>query len=57
VLDVAYNIEYGLETKDQSILNMVDFITTDMSKPFSMFGPRMRSIVSRADRRRSLQRW
>jgi monoamine oxidase len=39
VLDVAYNIEYGLETKDQSSLNMVDFITTDMSKPFSMFGP------------------
>ncbi len=39
MLDVAYNIEYGLETKDQSSLNMVDFITTDMSKPFSMFGP------------------
>ncbi len=38
VLDVAYNIEFGLETKDQSSLNMVDFITTDMSKPFSMFG-------------------
>ena len=38
LLDVAYNIEYGLETKDQSSLNMVDFITTDMSKPFSMFG-------------------
>ena len=38
LLDVAYNIEYGLETEDQSSLNMVDFITTDMSKPFSMFG-------------------
>ena len=38
LLDVAYNIEFGLETKDQSSLNMVDFITTDMSKPFSMFG-------------------
>ncbi len=38
LLDVAYNIEYGLETKDQSSLNMVDFITTDLSKPFSMFG-------------------
>jgi monoamine oxidase len=38
LLDVAYNIEYGLETKDQSSLNLVDFITTDMSKPFSMFG-------------------
>ncbi len=38
LLDVAYNIEYGLETKDQSSLNMVDFITTDLSKPFSIFG-------------------
>jgi len=38
LLDVAYNIEYGLETEDQSCLNMVDFITTDMDKPFSMFG-------------------
>jgi monoamine oxidase len=38
VLDVAYNIEFGLLTEDQSSLNMVDFITTDMSKPFSMFG-------------------
>jgi monoamine oxidase len=25
LLDVAYNVEYGLETKDQSSLNMVDF--------------------------------
>ena len=38
LLDVAYNIEFGLETKDQSSLNMVDFITTDLSKPFQMFG-------------------
>jgi monoamine oxidase len=38
VLDVAYNIEFGLETKDQSSLNMVDFITTDLDEPFSMFG-------------------
>jgi monoamine oxidase len=38
LLDVAYNIEYGLETEEQSSLNLVDFITTDMSKPFSMFG-------------------
>ena len=38
LLDVAYNIEFGLETKDQSSLNMVDFITTDMSKPYQMFG-------------------
>ena len=26
LLDVAYNIEFGLETEDQSSLNMVDFI-------------------------------
>src|SRR5262249_24006508 len=38
VLDVAYNIEYGLLTEDQSSLNLVDFITTDLSKPFQMFG-------------------
>ncbi len=38
LLDVAYNIEFGLEPEDQSSLNMVDFITTDLSKPFSMFG-------------------
>ena len=38
LLDVAYNIEYGLLTEDQSSLALVDFITTDMSKPFSMFG-------------------
>jgi monoamine oxidase len=38
LLDVAYNIEFGLETKDQSSLNMVDFIGTDLSKPFQMFG-------------------
>lgn len=38
LLDVGYNIEFGLETKDQSSLNMVDFIATDMSEPFQMFG-------------------
>jgi monoamine oxidase len=38
LLDVAYNIEFGLLTEDQSSLAMVDFITTDMDKPFSMFG-------------------
>ena len=32
LLDVAYNIEFGLETEDQSSLNMVDFITTDMEQ-------------------------
>jgi monoamine oxidase len=39
LLDVAYNIEFGLLTEEQSSLAMVDFITTDMSKPFAMFGP------------------
>jgi monoamine oxidase len=38
LLDVAYNIEFGLETKDQSSLNMVDFIGTDLGEPFEMFG-------------------
>ena len=38
LLDVAYNIEFGLQTEDQSSLNMVDFIGTDLSKPFQMFG-------------------
>jgi monoamine oxidase len=38
LLDVAYVAEYGLETEDQSSLNMVDFIATDLSKPFEIFG-------------------
>lgn len=38
LLDVAYVGEFGLETEDQSSLNMVDFISTDMSKPFAIFG-------------------
>jgi monoamine oxidase len=38
LLDVAYNIEFGLLTKDQSSLVMVDFIGTDLSKPFAIFG-------------------
>ena len=38
LLDVGYNIEFGLETADQSSLNMVDFIGTDLSAPFLMFG-------------------
>jgi monoamine oxidase len=38
LLDVVYNIEFGLVTEDQSSLAMVDFISTDMDKPFSMFG-------------------
>jgi len=35
---VGYNIEFGLETEDQSSLNMVDFIGTDLTAPFQMFG-------------------
>jgi monoamine oxidase len=38
LLDVAYNIEFGLLTEDQSSLNMVDFITSDLSVPFQIFG-------------------
>ena len=38
LLDVAYNIEFGLLTEDQSSLAMVDIIATDMSKPYQMFG-------------------
>jgi monoamine oxidase len=38
LLDVAYLVEFGLETDDLSSLHMVDFIGTDMSKPFAIFG-------------------
>jgi monoamine oxidase len=38
LLDVAYVGEFGLETEDQSSLNMVDFIGTDMTEPFAIFG-------------------
>ncbi len=38
LIDVAYNIEFGLLTEDQSSLAMVDFIGTDLEKPFEMFG-------------------
>jgi monoamine oxidase len=38
VLDVAYNIEFGLLTEEQSSLAMVDMIGTDLSKPFEAFG-------------------
>lgn len=38
LLDVAYVGEYGLETENQSSLNLVDFITADISKPFQIFG-------------------
>ena len=38
MLDVAYVGEYGLETEDQSCLNLVDFIGTDLNEPFAIFG-------------------
>jgi monoamine oxidase len=38
LLDVAYVCEFGLETEEQSSLNMVDFIATDLSNPFQIFG-------------------
>ena len=38
LLDVAYNIEFALLTEDQSSLDMVDFIGTDLSEPFQIFG-------------------
>ena len=38
LIDIAYNIEFELLTEDQSSLAMVDFIGTDLEKPFEMFG-------------------
>jgi monoamine oxidase len=38
LLKVAYVGEFGLETADQSSLNIVDFITSDLTKPFEIFG-------------------
>jgi len=38
LIDVAYIIEFGLELDVLSCLHMVDYIATDMSKPFEMFG-------------------
>ena len=38
LLDVAYVGENGLETEDQSSLNLVDVIGTDLSKDFQIFG-------------------
>lgn len=37
LLDVAYNIEYGLETEQQSVLNMLYLIGTDEAK-LELFG-------------------
>lgn len=38
LLKVAYVGEFGLETSEQSSLNLVDFITSDLSQPFQIFG-------------------
>jgi monoamine oxidase len=38
MLDVAYCCEYGVDTRHQSALNLVNFIGTDTSKGFEMFG-------------------
>jgi monoamine oxidase len=38
MLDVAYVGEYGMKTEVQSSLNLVNFIGTDLSKPFQIFG-------------------
>jgi monoamine oxidase len=38
VLDVAYRGEYGLPTGEQSALNLVDFIGTDVQHGFQVFG-------------------
>lgn len=38
VLDIAYRGEFGLETKDQSALNLIDFISTETSHGFHVFG-------------------
>ena len=38
LLDVAYVCELGLDTQEQSALNLVNYISTDLRKDFSMFG-------------------
>jgi len=38
MLDVAYCCEYGVDTAHQSALNLVNFIGTDTSAGFEMFG-------------------
>jgi monoamine oxidase len=38
VLDIAYRGEFGLETRDQSALNLVDFISTETAHGFHVFG-------------------
>lgn len=38
VLDVAYNIEFGAETEDQSALNLLYLLGYSEADPFSIFG-------------------
>ena len=38
IIDVAYNIEYGLETHQQSCLNLLEFIHLDGRAKFAPFG-------------------
>lgn len=38
LLDVAYNIEYGLESDEQSALNLLYLIGTDTSDEFALYG-------------------
>jgi monoamine oxidase len=38
MLEAAYTIEYGLDTDKQSALNLVDFIGTDTTDGFKIFG-------------------
>lgn len=38
LLDVAYKGEFGANTKEQSCLNFVDMIGSDLAKPFQIYG-------------------
>jgi monoamine oxidase len=38
VLEIAYRGEFGLETRQQSALNLVDFISTETAHGFHVFG-------------------
>jgi monoamine oxidase len=57
LLDVAYVGEFGLETEDQSSLNMVDFIGTNLKKPFAIFGDSDQALRINGGPRRSSRRW
>jgi monoamine oxidase len=51
LLDVAYVVEFGLETDELSSLHLVDFIGTDLSEPFAIFGESDEAFRIRAGRR------